>query len=62
MKGAVCGSAGCDGGGAVRCAGVGSGGGLGIAGEASTSASLPAAKVVEPRKNLVSLILPIQFR
>lgn len=63
MKGAGCGSAGAgDGGGAVRCAGVGSGGELGIVGEASSSASLPAAKVVEPRKNLVSLILPIQFK
>lgn len=63
MKGANCCSAGaCDSGGAVRCAGVGSGGELGIAGEASSSALLPAAKVVEPRKNLVSLRLPIQFK
>lgn len=63
MKGADSGSAGAgDGGGALRCAVVGSGGELGIAGEASSSPSLPAAKVVEPRKNLVSFILPIQFR
>lgn len=62
MKGADCGSAGAgDGGGAVRCAGVGSGGELGIAGGASSSASLPPAKVVEPRKKFVSFILPIQF-
>lgn len=65
MKGAGCGSAGAgagDGGVVVRCAGVGSGGELGIIGEASTSTSLPAANVVEPRKNLVGLILPIQLR
>lgn len=63
MKGSDCGSAAAgDGGGAVHCAGVGSGGELGIAGEASSSASLPAAKVEEPRKSLLSLILPIQFQ
>ena len=63
MKGAECDSAGADdGGGAVRCTGVGSGGELGITGEASSSASLPAAEAVEPRKNLVSLIVPIQLK
>lgn len=62
MKGADCGSAGAGDGGAVRCTDVESGGELGIAGEASSSASLPGAEVVEPRKNLVSLIFPIQLK